>query len=89
MISAIWLKIKGVVAAAAAFFAVIAVTFLTGRGYGKRAAERKRAEIDSKAMTDDVNAMRKEQTEVRNVQFKVDGESRADLDKHDDKWMRD
>lgn len=89
MMSSLWTKVKEVAAAEAAFFIIIGVTFLTGRGYGKRIAEQKRAELDNKSLTDELNTIHIERKKVHDAEVKIDGESRADLDKHDDKWMRD
>lgn len=78
MLSALWLKTQGYLAALGVALAVIAGAFLYGRSDGKAEAKAEQARNNAKAIK-----------KARGVEDEVQGMDGADIDSALSKWMRD
>ena len=78
MLSALWLKAQGYLAALGVALAVIAGAFLYGRSDGKADAEAEQARNNAKAIK-----------KARGVEDAVQGMDGGSVDSALDKWMRD
>jgi hypothetical protein len=78
MLSLLWSRLSGYLAAAGVAFAVIAGAFLYGRSGGKDDAEAEQARNNAKAIK-----------KARGVEDAVQGMGSADVDAGLAKWMRD
>ena len=78
MLSALWLKAQGYLAALGVALAVIAGAFLYGRSDGKADAKAEQARNNAKAIK-----------KARGVEDEVQGMGGTDIDAGLGKWMRD